>query len=93
MRIILYVSFDVVSLFTNVPVEEVLQVIRNRLTTGPSLPERSPLQVEDVMELLDICLKTMYFQSEDKFYQQKEGMAMGNSLSPVAGNIRMHGAL
>jgi hypothetical protein len=65
-------------------VEEVLQVIRWRLITDPSFPERSPLQVEDVMKLLDICLTATYCQFEDKFYQQKEGMAMGNSLSPVS---------
>jgi hypothetical protein len=65
------VSFDVVSLFTNVPVEEVLQVIRYRLNTDTSFPGRSPLQVEDVMELMDICLTTTYFQFEDRFYQQK----------------------
>lgn len=69
--------------------EEVLQIVRNRLRTDSSFPERSPLQVEDVMELLDICLKTTYFQFEDTFYQQKEGMAMGNSLSPVVSNIFM----
>jgi hypothetical protein len=80
-------SFEVVSLFTNIPVKEVLQVIRNRLSMDPSFPEPSPLQVEDIMELLDICLKTMSFQFEDKFYQQKESMAMGKSLSPVASNI------
>jgi hypothetical protein len=83
------VSFDVISLFTNVPVEEVLQVIRNKLGTNSSFPEHSPLQVEDVLELLDICLKFMDFQFEDKFYQQKEGMAIGNSLSPVVSNIFM----
>jgi hypothetical protein len=27
----------------------------------PAFPERSPLQVEDVMELLDIFLTTKYF--------------------------------
>jgi hypothetical protein len=70
------VSFDIVSLFTNVPVEEVLHVIRNILNTCPSFPERAPLQVEDVMEPLDVCLTTTYFLFEDKFYQQKEGMAM-----------------
>jgi hypothetical protein len=31
----------------------------------------------------------MYFQSEDKFYQQKEGMAMANSQSLVVSNIFM----
>jgi hypothetical protein len=45
-------------------------------STDPSFPERSPLQVEDVMELLDMSLKTTYFQFEDKFYQRKEGTAM-----------------
>jgi hypothetical protein len=41
------------------------------------------------MELLDVCLTTTYFQFEDKFYQQKEVMAMGNSLSLVVTNIFM----
>jgi hypothetical protein len=43
------VSFDVVTLFTKVPVEEILQVIRNIFNTDPSFPERSPLQDEDVI--------------------------------------------
>jgi hypothetical protein len=55
----------------------------------PSFPDCSPLQVEDVLELLYICLTTTYFQFEDKFHQEKEGMAMGNSLSPVVSNIFM----
>jgi hypothetical protein len=76
-----YLGSSDVSLFTNIPVEEVLQVIRNRLSTEPYFPERSPLQVEDLIELLDIYLTTTYFQFEDKFYQQKEGMARGNSIS------------
>jgi hypothetical protein len=71
------VSSDV-SLFTNIPVEEVLQVLRNRLNTDLFFP-RTPLQFEDIMGLLDICLTATYFQFEDKFYQQKEGMAMGNT--------------
>jgi hypothetical protein len=41
------------------------------------------------MELLDICITTTYFQFEDMFYQQKECMTMGNSLSPVVSNIFM----
>jgi hypothetical protein len=82
------ISFDVVNLFTEVSVEEILQVVRNRLSTDFSFPERSHLLVEDVMGLLDICL-TAYFQFEDKFYQQKEGLEMGNSLSSMVSNIFM----
>jgi hypothetical protein len=75
--------------FTNIPVEEILQVIKNRLSMDPSFPECSSLQVEDVMELLDSCLTVTYLQFEDKFYQQKEIMEIGNSLSPVVSNIFM----
>jgi hypothetical protein len=74
-----FVSFDVVSLFTNVLVEEVSQAVRKRLNMDPAFSERSSLQVQQVMELLDICLTTTQFQSEDKFYQQKQGMETGNS--------------
>jgi hypothetical protein len=65
------VSFDVLSLFTNVPVAEILQVIKNKLCMDPTVSDPSPLQVDDVMELLEVCMKTTYFQLEDKFYQQK----------------------
>jgi predicted GIY-YIG superfamily endonuclease len=41
------------------------------------------------MELLDVCLRTTYFQVDDRFYQQKDGMAMGSSLSPTVSNIYM----
>jgi hypothetical protein len=57
-----------VSASTNVPADEVLQVIINSLNTGPFFLECSPLQVEDVMELLDICLTATYFQFEDLFW-------------------------
>jgi hypothetical protein len=50
----------------NIPVEEVLQVVRNGQNMDPSFSEFPPPQVEDVMELLDVCLTTMYFQFEDK---------------------------
>jgi hypothetical protein len=83
------VSFDVVSLFTNVPVDEALQVIRNKLYNDDTLAELSVLQVEAIMELLEVCLRTTYFQGDDKFFQQKDCMAMGSSLSPIVTNIFM----
>jgi hypothetical protein len=79
----------VVSLFANVPVDEALQVIGNKLHINDTLAERSALQAEAIMELLEVCLKTTYFQLDDKFFQQKDDMAMGSSLSPIVSNIYM----
>jgi hypothetical protein len=81
------ISFNVVSLFTNVPIIEALQVIRNKLSLDETHPNRSSLQTEDIMELSEVCIKTTYFQVEDRLYQQKSRMAMGSSLSKVVSHI------
>jgi hypothetical protein len=83
------VSFDVDSLFTNVPLDEVMKVIKKLLAEEQSLAQRCSLQVENKMELMETCLETSYFQVEDKFFQQKDGMAMERSLSSVVSNIYM----
>jgi hypothetical protein len=49
------ISFDVVSLFTNVPVDEALRVIRNKLYNDDTLVAQFVLQVEAIVELLQIC--------------------------------------
>jgi hypothetical protein len=63
--------------------DEALQVISSKLHNDDTLAERSVLQTEAIMELLEFCLRTTYFQVDDKFFQQKDGMAMGSSLSPI----------
>jgi hypothetical protein len=77
---------NVFSFFTNVPVKA-LQVISNKLSD--TLAEQSALQAEAITELLEICLRTVYFQVDEKFFQQKDGMAMGSFLSPIIINIYM----
>jgi hypothetical protein len=48
---------------------------------------RSHWQVKAIMELLEVCLRTTYFQMDDKFFQQEDGTAMGSSLSTIVSNI------
>jgi hypothetical protein len=83
------ISFDVISLFTNVPVDEAQRVIRNRLCNDDTLAERSLLKVEAIMELLEFSLRTTCYQVDSKFFQQKDGMAMGSSLSPIISDVCM----
>lgn len=83
------VSFDVESLFTNVPVPETLKIIESRLEKDVTLFERTKLPVKVIMELLELCTQCNFFELEGKLYRQDEGMAMGSPLSPIFANIFM----
>ncbi|XP_047998166.1 uncharacterized protein LOC125235611 [Leguminivora glycinivorella] len=75
------VSFDVESLFTNVPVKECLEVVRRKLSdSGMS---------ETIMVLLRNCLEGSYFLYRGKHYLQIDGVAMGSPVAPVLANIWM----
>jgi hypothetical protein len=69
-----------------VSVDEVLQVIRNLLSTDQTFPQHSSFQVEGLMGLLVVCARTTYFQVEVK---QKDGMITEIPISPVVSNIFM----
>ena len=83
------VSFDVKSLFTNVPILEALHVIRRQLEPDDTLSSRSTMNTSSIIELLHICLTTTYFSFEGQYYQQNDGAAMGSPLSPIVANIYM----
>ena len=83
------VSFDVKSLFTNVPIEHALEVIHQRLLEDETLEDRTQLSAEQVTLLLSICLRTTYFVYQNQYYEQTEGAAMGSPVSPVVANIYM----
>jgi hypothetical protein len=81
------INFDVVSLFNNVPVGTTLQVIRNKLHNKDTLAEGPVLHVKAIMEPLELYLRTAYFQVDNKYFQQKDGMTMGSCLSPIVCSI------
>ena len=83
------VSFDVVSLFTKVPLDEALQVIAQRLREDPTLGERTTIPAEELCSLIKLCLEVTYFQFGEQFYRQVQGAAMGSPLSPVVANLYM----
>lgn len=83
------VSFDVESLFTNIPVNETLSIIETRLHNDISLNTRTKLPVNVIIELLKLCTESNYFELEGQIFRQDEGMAMGSPLSPIFANIFM----
>ncbi|KAG5891991.1 hypothetical protein JTB14_007739 [Gonioctena quinquepunctata] len=85
----LLVSFDVESLFTNVPIDKTLEIVKKRLENDTSLKTRTKLDVSAIIELLKLCTEKTYFQFKNEFYQQEFGMAMGSPLSPILSNTCM----
>lgn len=84
------VSFDVKSLFTNVPVYEALTIIGRKLEEDEYFEDRvsEGLTRTDVM-LLELCLRSTNFVFQGEFYQQKDGAAMGSPVSPITDNLYM----
>ena len=72
------VSFDVVSLFTNVPVQNTLDIIKESHKISA-----------DFFPLIEHCLTSTYFQFQGEFYEQTSGTAMGSPISPIIANIFM----
>ena len=85
----LLVSFDVVSLFTSVPVSQACDLIRDRLSSDPTLASRTDLSPDQIHDLLLTCLNSTSFRWRDKFFKQTKGAAMGSPLSPIIANLFM----
>lgn len=50
--------FYVASLFTNVPVDKTLNIVKIKVQNNTNLTNRSKLSIKKIMELLILCLKT-----------------------------------
>ncbi|XP_068704374.1 uncharacterized protein [Montipora capricornis] len=83
------VSFDVVSLFTSIPMKLAIQVATDVLSKDDTLYDRTAIPVEDIVDLLEFCLSTTNFKYNNTHYQQIFGTGMGSPLSAVMANLVM----
>ena len=51
--------------------------------------KRSKMVAGEVPYLVEICLRTTFFQFQDTFYEQLDGAAIGSPLSPIVANLYM----
>ena len=83
------VSFDVVSLFTAIPVDKACEYIKKKLEQDATLSSRTNLDIDDITTLLQFTLSNNYFVFNDIIYKQVHGCAMGSPVSPVVANLCM----
>ena len=77
------------SLFTKVPTNETLAVVRDKLAADPLLEEHNCVPIDNLVEMLTFCVETTYVGIGSDIYRQEERLAMGSPLSPVLANIYM----
>ena len=80
-------SLDVVSLFTNVPLQLATEVAQCRLRGDADLKDHTGLSVEEVMKFLEFCLSATFFSVCGGIYQQTFGTAMGSPVSVSVANV------
>jgi hypothetical protein len=78
-----FVSFGVVPLFTNVPVDLALQVARRRFEADSCLAEHTKLSDDNTVNLPTLCLNATYFTFHSVVYQYVFGTAMGSPFVSV----------
>ena len=81
------ISFDVTSLFTNVPLEYTIDIILTRIFDHNEL--QTDLTRKELRELLLLCTKHIHFSFNGTMYIQKDGAAMGSPLGPFLAGIFM----
>ena len=83
------ISYDVKALFTSVPIEPAIKIIKQHLENDKELQQRTSMSIQYIIMLLEFCLKNTHFVFQGMFYEQTEGAAMGSPLSPIIANLYM----
>ena len=78
------VSFDVTSLYTNVPVVEAIEVCTDLLYSGRY--EKPPVSKETFKKLAMISSCDVLMLTHEGYYRQKDGLAMGSPPAPHLAN-------
>ena len=78
------VSYDVVALYPSVPIKKAIVAMVDLLTSDlTSVKERTMLEIEDIRELLTLCLSKCYFFWEGNYYEIPDAGPIGLSLMVV----------
>ncbi len=83
----IFVSFDISNMYSNVPIKKTLDILRSELSENINMNQN---RIDDIMNLTEATVNQNYFQFNEKYYKQEEGLAMGSPLSGLLSNIFMH---
>ena len=74
-------SFDISSLFTNVPLQETIEICANALYDDNLVPLPFPRKI--FIELMQTATSSVEFSFNNTMYRQTDDVAMGSPLGPA----------
>ena len=83
----LVVSLDVKSLYTNVLVEEAIQIALKELRSSDEVPEILRSAMKSLLSLAVTNVTNVHFRCNKMWYTQSDGSAMGASLAVILANL------
>jgi len=83
----MFLSFDVKDMYSNIPIQETVQILEHDLLTSETLSKQ---EIKDLIKLTRNTLEQNYFEYNKIYYQQMNGLAMGSPLSGSIADIYMH---
>ena len=81
------VSFDVISLLTNVPLDATIDIVLKRIYDNKEI--NTTINKREMKELIKLCTKDVHFNFNGTTYVQKDGVVMGSPSAPVLAGIFM----
>jgi hypothetical protein len=71
-------SFDIKNMYTNIPKSDTLNIIKNITNRN-----QNTINQNELLETLKIIMEQNYFQFNQQYYKQTEGLAMGAPTSAI----------
>ena len=77
------VSFDVTALYTNIPIIDMLNIIKDYISNGDQFTRKTAISQDKFFDLFNLNLTTTWYTFNSQFYQQVDSVAMGAPVSSL----------
>ena len=84
------VSFDVTSLYTNIPITDTLNIIKDYVSIDDQFTRKTATPQGKFLDLVNLALANTWSTSNSQFKQQTDGIAMEGPASSTTAEIYMH---
>ena len=83
------VLFDVTSLYTNIPMIDTLNIIKDYVNNDDQFIRKTAIPQDKFLDLVHLVLTTTWYTFNSQFYQQTDSVAIGAPASSTTAEIYM----